>query len=360
MGPPPPESLNIWGPSLLRHELSKRILRRRHVEPRPPRLSFGSWDRLSIDDSPVVQLCHPDWRGVRTVAYSFQTPVVECDDLSYWEDELIEGLRAAKVRLVVIQGWPPGSGSFAKRLTELGFGVKCVLHSSPAQHGSEAGEAAVVAEVLSLASEGSLAQVGMAKGGVVEAFQALGHDVTYVPNRVPPLPPVERIDLGPGTHIGVFAEPFWRKNVVTQLLAVALIDDAVAHVMRKPDVAYLDDVPIVEHGELPWDEFVKLQGSVDLNLYVTLSECHPSTPQESYLFGVPCLISRVSHVFREDQRLWEITSTDLLDDPSGIASASRRLMLARDEALTRAGAWMTSHDEKAERIWSSFCGLGPV
>ena len=80
---------------------------------------------------------------------------------------------------------------------------------------------------------------------------------------------------------------------------------------------------MVEHGELPWDRFVAIQGSVDLNLYVTLSECHPSTPQESYLAGVPCLLSRVSGVFADDPRLWEITTTDRPDDPSAIAEAAR-------------------------------------
>lgn len=334
-----------------------RLLGRRPDPPRPPLLSFGSWDRLSTCGSRVVQVCHPDWRGVRTVAYSFRTPVIECDDLERWQDDIINGLKSADVNLVVIQGWPPGSGAFAVRLAKLGYSVKCVLHSSPAQHGAEAGEAEVVAEVLSLASRDRIAQVGMAKAGVADAFRALGHDVVYVPNRVPPVPSAEKLELGPGTHIGIFAEPFWRKNVVTQLLAAGLLDNAVAHVMRKPGVAYLDDMEIVEHGELPWEEFVTLQGSVDLNLYVTLSECHPSTPQESYLFGVPCLISRVSQVFRDDKRLWEITSTDLLDDPSGIAEAAQRLISVKDEAVSRAEAWMTEHDQKAEQIWSAFCGL---
>lgn len=341
---------------LARRELIRRILRGRPVEPRrPPKLSFRSWDELADADERVVQICHPDWRGVRTVAYSFQSPVVECDDLVYWSDELVEGLKAGAIDLVVIQGWPPGAAAFAGRLEGVGVAVKCVLHSSPAQHGAEAGEAAVIDEILALAREGVVTEIGMAKVGVPEAFSAAGYPVTYVPNRVPVLPEIRKVDLGPGVHIGVFAEPFWRKNVITQLLAVGLVDGATAHVMRAPDVEYLAGLRIVDHGEMPWDDFVSLQGSVDLNLYVTLSECHPSTPQESYLAGVPCLISRVSGVFRDDPRLWEITSTDLVDDPSGIASAASQLTSSRDEAVERARAWMGKHDEKAAKIWESFC-----
>jgi hypothetical protein len=321
--------------------------------PREPILSFESWDNLAPTER-VIQICHPYWRGVRTVAYSFRSPVVECDNLTLWSDYLLDQITATSVALVVVQGWPPGAAEFAGHLSEVGLPVKCVLHSSPAQHGAEAGEAAVVEEVLTLAASGVLAEVGMAKVGVPEAFTAAGHPVTYVPNRVPVMPELKRVDLGPGLHLGVFAEPFWRKNVVTQLLAVGLLDDAVAHVMRRPDVKYLDKVEVVEHGELAWDDFVALQGSVDINLYVTLSECHPSTPQESYLAGVPCLISRVSGVFADDPLLWEITSTDRLDDPSAIAEAAQRLLTRREEAVERAGTWMGQHDQRAAEIWERF------
>ncbi len=159
---------------------------------------------------------------------------------------------------------------------------------------------------------------------------------------------------GTGLHVGVFAEPFWRKNVVTQLLAVGLLDGAVAHVIRRPDVSYLEGIEMVEHGELPWEQFVAIQGSVDLNLYVTLSECHPSTPQESYLAGVPCLISRMSGVFADDPRLWEITTADRPDDPSAIAEAARGLLSVSDEAVGLARAWMAHHDRRAAEIWDRF------
>ena len=316
-------------------------------------LSFGSWEEFPSPER-VIQICHPDWRGVRTVAYSFGSPVVECDNLTLWSDYLMDHITEASVEVVVIQGWPPGASGLATRLAEVGIEVKCLLHSSPAQHGAEAGEAAVVDEVLSLGKSGVLTGVGMAKVGVPEALTAAGHPVTYVPNRVPLMPELDRVDLGPGLHVGVFAEPFWRKNVVTQLLAVGLLDAAVAHVMRKPEVSYLEGIAIVEHGELPWERFVALQGSVDINLYVTLSECHPSTPQESYLSGVPCLLSRVSGVFQDDPRLWEITTTDLADNPSAIALAARDLLEVRDEAVARARAWMSGHDRCAAEIWDRF------
>jgi len=336
-------------------DLIRRWVERGERPPQSPEplLSFGAWDALSVDET-VVQVCHPRWRGVRTVAYGFRTPVVECDDLERWGGELVGRMVGANLDVVVIQGWPPGAGGFARALGDRGITVKCVLHSSPAQHGDFAGDADIADEVLGLASEGVLAGVGMAKIGVHEAFAAVGHRISYVPNRVPEMPEIDRRDLGDGFHVGVFAEPFWRKNVTTQLLAAAMLDGSVSHVLRRPGNRYLDSLRIVEHGELPWVEFVSLQGSVDLNLYVTLSECHPSTPQESYLAGVPCLISRMSGVFKSDPRLWELTSVDEPDNPTAIAEGARRLFDNRNEAVERAMAWMSEADAMAVERWNDF------
>jgi len=65
-------------------------------------------------------------------------------------------------------------------------------------------------------------------------------------------------------------------------------------------------------------------------------------------------LSRVSGVFQDDPRLWEITTTDLADNPSAIALAARDLLEVRDEAVARARAWMSGHDRRAAEIWDRF------
>jgi len=339
---------------LATRETVGRWFGRKGPEPREPKLSFGSWETFPPGEHRILQVCHPDWRGVRTATYAFGSPAVECDDLEKWGGDLVAGLRVAGVEVVVVQGWPPGSAWFSTACRAAGVTVKCVLHSSPAQHGAEVGEAAVADEVLSLASRKVLTEVGMVKYGVVEAFRARGHPVTYLPNRAPLMPEVPKLDLGPGLHIGVFAEPFWRKNVVTQLLALGMLDGARGHVMSKPSVGYLKDIDIVAHGELPWEDFIALQGSVDLNLYATLTECHPLMPIESYLLGVPCLTSRTSAVFRDDSELWELTTVDKPDEPAAIALAAEMLLGRQDEMVARARIWIHDADLRARESWAEF------
>ena len=316
-----------------------------------PRLSFGSWETL---EAPVVAVCHPAWRGVRSATYGHGGPVIEVADAAVWADELVRRLADAHVRTLVVQGFPPGSETLLRRAHAAGMATRVVLHSSMAQHGGEAAEAAVADLVLRLQREGVVDRVGFVKEGLAEAFGRLGYEVAWVPNRIPTLPESGRWDLGAGTHVGVFAEPFWRKNVVTQLGAVALIPHAVAHVIRRPDITYLERLPMQEHGLLPWEEFVALAGSVDVNLYVTLSECYPLSPIESYLTGVPALMSRTSSVFRDDPELWDLTTVDELDNPRAIAVAAMRLLDARADAVVRARAWAARWDDTARILWDEY------
>ncbi|MDP9022127.1 MAG: hypothetical protein M3N57_05380 [Actinomycetota bacterium] len=320
--------------------------------PPPPRALFSDWSALAAG---VLVVCHPQWRGIRTAAIAHGEPVVEVADAAASADALADRIATAGVRVVVIHGYPPGSAILLRRLTHRGVGTRVVLHSSMAQHGGEAHEAAVVDEVAALAADGVVDRIGFVKDGMAEVFEALGYPAAWVPNRAPHVEAFEPRDLGAGrTHVGVFAEPFWRKNVVTQLGAVALLEPARAHVLRRPDVAYLGRLDVVEHGVLPWDDFVRLQGSVDVNLYVTLSECYPLSPVESYLAGVPCLMSRTSSVFRDDADLWELTTVAEADDPRAIARGARHLLDRRDEAVAAARAWIARWDAIATEKWQRF------
>ncbi len=321
---------------------------------RSPILSFGSWNDLPRNDPPVVVVCHPDWRGVRTAAFSFREPVVECDDLARWGHHIIDQMRAHEVATIVVHGLPPGSAGFLANAHEAGIGTRVVLHSSMTQHGAEPGEAEVADTVLALSRDGTIDRVGFVKAGLAEAFTALGYPVAYVPNRTPDMPQVTPLDLGPGFNVGLFTESFWRKNVVTQLGAIALLDNATAHVLQRPDVAYLDRLSMVEHGVVPWEKFISLQASTDLNLYVTLSECHPISPIESYLSGVPALMSRTSDVFRSDPVLWDLTTVEIADDPAAIAAAAERLLVNRNEVIERATSWINMNDTRAQKLWVDF------
>ena len=131
-----------------------------------------------------------------------------------------------------------------------------------------------------------------------------------------------------------------------------------AHVAHRPDVGYLENVDILEHGDLDWEAFIGLQAGMTLNFNVTLSECHPMSPMESYLSGVPCLISATSALFREDPDLYEMTTVAEADNPRAIADKAALLLDHRTEAVDRARAWMSAHDQLAAEQFAGFVSDG--
>ena len=301
----------------------------------------------------VVQFCHPQWRGVRTATHAFGASVVELADLAPPARDLATRLASAGTERIVIQGWPPGAEALARHAHRAGLAVAVVSHASLAQHGTDAGEAERVSEVLDLIGEGIVDRIGFVKRGLAEAFTAMGHPAHPLTNRLPHLPAVKPNDFGPGDHVGVFVHPYWRKNVTTQI-AAAMILGATAHVMHRPAVRYLPHNRIVEHGELPRERFLAALAGVDINLHVTLSECHPMTPMESYLLGVPCLISRTSSLFTDDPEFLALTSVVELDDPQRIAETAKVLADARQDAVPRAVASLRRMDTAAAGAWAAF------
>ncbi len=323
-------------------------------EPESPEIcrSFDSWDDV---DGTIIQVCHPNWHGVRAATRAFRTPIIDSTDFAPFAESLADELVSHGVSVLVVQAWPPGSAALIEAASHRGVGTRVVSHSSMAQHGTDAGEGDAVTEAFALASRGLVQKIGFVKEGLAEAFRAMGHPAVYVPNRSPELPEYETTDLGEGLQIGILLDPYWRKNVTTQLGAVAILG-ATAHVNRTPDVGYLDDLSIVEHGSVPWERFIGLQASMDLNMNVTLSECHPMSPMESYLFGVPSLVSATSSLFRDDPDLYEMTTVTEPDNPRAIADKAALLLENRSEAVERAAAWMNRHDVIAAERFADFVG----
>ena len=312
--------------------------------------TFASWDLV---DSSVVQVCHPDWRGIKTAAQAFATPIVESRDFAPHAEALTDEFVERGVSTLVVQAWPPGSAALLEAAARRGIGTRVISHSSMAQHGTDAGEGEAVAEVFALLAHGSVEKVGFVKDGLAESFRSMGYPAVYVPNRIPVLPEYTTTDLGDGIHIGILLDPYWRKNVTTQVGAAAILN-ATVHVNRLPHVSYLGRLGVIEHGDVPWMEYIGLQASMNLNMNVTLSECHPMAPMESYLSGVPCLVSTTSALFRDDRDLYEMTTVAEADNPRSIAEKASTVLENRAEVTDRAVAWLRKHDQEATERFAAF------
>lgn len=309
---------------------------------------------LPQGDINVLQVCHPDWRGVRSSALAFRDPVLESADLAELIPHLQE-LQSRGAHTVVIQGWPPNARAFAEAASAAGIDVSAVFHSSPAQHGVDGGESEAVSEVLALAEQGSIKRVGTVKAGLVDAYRSIGHQIVHVPNRPPEIPTVQPIAVPAGINAGVFLFPMWRKNVTTQILA-CMENGWRPFVMHDPGVPYLPDGAFVVTGELDADEALRTQAAMNVTLNVTLSECHPMMPMEAYRLGVPCLTSTTSDLFTDDPELAGLTTVAEADNPSAIAQAAVRLLDNKDHAVVLANQSLDRLDQRAKEKWAAFTG----
>ena len=319
---------------------------------RPTSRGAGTVGEVSSVPDGVLQLCHPKWRGVRSSAIAFGDPVLEAHDLGALVDWL-PNITASGASTVVIQGWPPNAGTLAVAASQAGLRVLTVFHSSPAQHGIDGGEAEAVGEMLDLHTEGVVSAVATVKAGVARALHAVGYDVTHIGNRVPQLDGVVPASVAEGTNVGILLYPMWRKNVTTQILAAHLLRWR-PFVMEDPKVPYLSRNELTICGELPRDEFLAIQGAMDITFNVTFSECHPMLPMESYRLGVPCLTSRTSDLFIDDPDLYELTTVDQADNPEAIAHAAQRLLTNKAEAVVMANASLDATDRKSADQWRAF------
>jgi hypothetical protein len=300
----------------------------------------------------VVQVCHPDWRGVREASYAFRDPVIEASDLA----ELIpmlDDIMAAGATTVVIQGWPAGAEKFARAAATAGLAVRTVFHSSPAQHGVDAGEGDAVFAMLTLHAEGVVDRVATVKAGVAESMRSTGYDVAHIGNHIPDIAQIEPATVAEGTNVGIFLHPMWRKNVTTQILAAHELGWR-PFVMTDPQVPYLSPNDLTVCGEMSREDFLPILAAMDVTLNVTLSECHPMLPMESYRLGVPCLTSRTSDLFADDDRLYELTTVDRADNPEAIATGALLLLENKDEAVSLAGAALDRVDQRSSAQWADF------
>jgi len=115
------------------------------------------------------------------------------------------------------------------------------------------------------------------------------------------LPVTTRTDDGVA-HIGVFsAVSSWYKNPFVQLLATLGQENWTLHTnvpritFRDLDFRQLGRMESYE--QLPRPQFIALLASLDVNLYVTNTECSPMVVLECSALGVPCIVGPAGDIF---------------------------------------------------------------
>jgi SAM-dependent methyltransferase/glycosyltransferase involved in cell wall biosynthesis len=311
----------------------------------------------------TVGICHPEWRGIRAATYALSDEVLEISAIRSEEHlaELAQFLADIGPRVIAIHGIMPGASSLFPALKRVLPRSRLLLayHGSPSQENFPT-ENDLLEEMIDLAREKQIDALGFLKQGMAEIVRARGVSTYQLFNKIQISPgsPAPARQMGAGPQIGLFVPPVQHKNFYAQLLGALGMPSSRVHVLQPPAGSLFsrDIRRMVIHGVQPHAEFLRLLGSMDVNLYVTLSECYPMTVLESLQLGVPCVTSDTSPIFDEDAELRELLVVRKFSDPDAITRQLERVLGAREEIARRGQALLARLNERADQLWSAFAG----
>ena len=147
-------------------------------------------------------------------------------------------------------------------------------------------------------------------------------------------PDVEKLA---GMHVGIFGTGLPWKNVNSQILGAAMTPGlGMTHLqnLHHPELMKQLRIPYRVH---PYyqnrADFFKLAAQMTLNLAVTTTEAFGYLPLESFMLGVPAIVSSTTPSFRGVGGYAKKCIVNYIDDPAAISDAIQDVMENYDEVL---------------------------
>ena len=294
----------------------------------------------------MVLLCHKNWLGIREMTIKIGTalglPILLIGDgdlkgeSMHWR--MGELLQSYHVRVLVVNGVPPGTLELAKRLHENKIvRVAIVYHSGVGFHNLAIQEAGLVGLMAVSALQGHIA-LAFLEHDQAASLRHLGipacaiPSTFVVPQHTEELPPVLGSEL---LRIGVLGSSFLPsvKNFFTQMSAACMFPGAEIHLNTLPDQSAFKDwylnfctSRIVVHGKTESSTFTHLLGKMHLNLYVSNTEAVPNVVVNSLSAGVPVITSDTSPWFDGSPELKDLLVEPRIDDPHAIYRRAVRVL----------------------------------
>ncbi|MBM9513717.1 hypothetical protein [Desulfogranum marinum] len=322
------------------------------------------WLSSVLEEQPeIVAVTNPEWRGVRS---STENLVPHCllikDSLNeYSARRYANLLMRSGCTKVLISGFPLSYELLAQQLKVKTPDVEIYVfwHSSFLQSDEDYAWHSFLT-MNRLHKEGVVKKLGFAKKGMAEAVARTGAKTGFIANYVRRVPEGKVRPLRDTPHIGLWAlAPIWRKTPYAMLAAAAMLDRAKVHVVgqteRAVEFARYFELDLVHREEpVPQDEMPKVLASMDLNLYVTLSECSPMLPLESLAVGVPCLLGPTSHLFEDNVYLHSRLVVPYPDRSDVIFEMIVQALAEREQIIAEYREYFVSYNEYAEQTLSEF------
>lgn len=313
-------------------------------------------------DKPVA-IAHPDWLGIRSsAAQMFDHLLLLNDELTAEDAEsLAERLLIRRPQAVVFQGFPFTYQHLVHALHRQAphLPVHVVWHGTFMQ-ASEDYAWRSFRLMCELHRLGKIDRIGLVKKGQEQILRHQGLDAHYLLNMYRVIPeaaspvPVRPIKLG----IWSISE-LKHKPPYEMLAAASTIDGAqvVGSVASERMLEFCKEFGLAQRfmGRMvPQAEMPAQLATTHLNLYVTLNECAPMLPLESFGVGVPCIIGPNTPYFQKHSYLRDRLVVAVPDDAQAIAMKIRLALDERDQILSAYRTYALEHNEEAALALKQF------
>ena len=303
-----------------------------------------------FDPSQPTALYVPRWRGVANATrclfrQAVPIPTEANDDPDYIPASKIAAyadiLLASGIRHFVISGGDDFHLALIATVKRLDSGIRFDLtwHYNYAQMG-DIHDWRLFWRWLRAFEDGLITRFGVTKSGLDGFLQSWGIDAVCLPQFFPIDP--ERLRPGKTADVaGIWlsGSSSYRKLPHAMIAAVKAMRSFYLKGagLGAEGLALVSalDVPLLQvvADPIPYDQLLREIASTAVSLYVTVSECSPMLPLESFALGVPCLIGPSSHLFRDHALLREMLVVEQPYNPGLIADMALAAAAQRDDLV---------------------------
>lgn len=279
-------------------------------------------DTQHSDTYETVGVCHPNWRGIKSATYSLVPKVFEVPEIDSYADaiKIAQDINTHQPKKVILSGYPRGYHLLAKALKEVNTDVRVffISHAPFTWYINRETEVSWLKDMFEAYNNGYIEKIGFVKMDPYVYFKEKGINAFFLLNRPASLETRRHILNREKPQVGVWGSEMWHRNLLNQTIGGLMIKNSTVHVNELSEYFFLDNSRLERHGVLPKEEYIPILNSMDVNLYISFTDCFPMTIIESISYGIPCLASDTSHVFHWSEYLKNNLIVSKVDSPVAI------------------------------------------
>ena len=315
-------------------------------------------DLVSNDLPEIIAVAHPEYRGVKSATKEMVNDIFEVSNIYNQQTakKIAKKISQYNPKKVLISGYAIGYDLLAKELkkTMPEVGIFVLIHSAFIWFDVYPNENQVFKRFIDMAKSGIIEKVGFCKNDLAEYFKSQGINAYFVMNRFYPEKHEFRKISDTKIKIGIFGKNMWHRNITNQTIGATMVENTEVHVNEISDHFFIDKKRVISHGILPKNEFLDLYKTLDINMYISLTECFPMSVIESMQYGIPCLVSDTSDVYKWSQKLKNWLTVSTIDSPIGISNKIKEVILNYNDIQIEIKNYIPILKNKTEESISEF------